>query len=68
MRPRGDPRLLFVNAGMNQVLSPLPSSGSPALRVSGERGPPWGVPYHGDLRRYFGLPAPPSSRTPLVVQ
>lgn len=31
VRPRGDPRLLFVNAGMNQVLSPLPSSGSPAL-------------------------------------
>lgn len=34
VRPRGDPRLLFVNAGMNQVLSPLPhlpSSGPPAL-------------------------------------
>lgn len=31
VRPRGDPSLLFVNAGMNQVLPCLPRPGAPAL-------------------------------------
>lgn len=82
VRPRGDPRLLFVNAGMNQVLPPT-STGLRSAQGSGFRrlrpapegplhrlpGPAasWDSPFHGGLLRWDGVPRGLPSGSALVA-